>query len=118
MDRSDQTKIGIAHSKAKGVQWGCHGTILAAQNKSAADDFAMALRPLILELMTKRRCGPVLLARELNKRKIPARNGSEWHPATVDRLLQRLQPSLSEDLGKAHASLTKKLYDEWQLKPK
>ena len=100
MDHGTRTKIGIKKARARGVRWGMNGSKLAQHNRSAADQFAESLRPLILELMLTPRRGPVRLARELNLRGVPARYGGKWHPATVDRLLKRL-PGLKEELAKA-----------------
>ncbi len=76
------------------------GSKLAQHNRSAADEFAEELRPLILKLMLARRRGPVKLARELNRIGVHTSRGGKWHPATVDRLLRRL-PGLKEELAKA-----------------
>ena len=100
MDHGTRTKIGIKKARARGVKWGTNGSKLAQHNRSAADQFAESLRPLIFELMLTPRRGPVRLARELNWRGVPARYGGKWHPATVDRLLKRL-PGLKEELAKA-----------------
>ncbi len=100
MNKSDQTRQGIARARARGIAWGAYAAVLAQQNREQADQFAVSLRPLILQLMLARHRGPVKLARELNRRGVPARNGGKWHPATVDRLLRRL-PGLKEELAKA-----------------
>lgn len=100
MNKSDQTKQGIAKARARGIVWGAYAAVLAQQNRERADQFAESLRPLILELMLARRRGPVKLAREHNRIGVPASRGGKWHPATVDRLLRRL-PGLKEELAKA-----------------
>ncbi len=100
MNKSDQNKQGIARARARGVVWGGYAAVLARQNREQADQFAVSLRPLILQLMLARRWGPVKLARELNRMGVPASRGGKWHPATVDRLLKRL-PGLKEELAKA-----------------
>ncbi len=98
MDHGTRTKIGIKKARARGVRWGTNGSELALHNRCAAYQFAESLRPLIFELMLARRGGPVKLARELNRRGVPASRGGRWHPATVDRLLRRL-PGLKEEIA-------------------
>ncbi len=100
MNKSDQTRQGIARARARGIAWGAYAAVLAQQNREQADQFAVSLRPLILQLMLARRRGPVKLARELNRIGVPTSRGSKWHPATVGRLLKRL-PGLKEELAKA-----------------
>ncbi len=100
MNKSDQTKQGIARARARGIAWGAHAPVLAQQNRERADQFAESLRPLMLQLMLARRRGPVKLARELNRIGVTTSRGGRWHPATVDRILRRL-PGLKEELAKA-----------------
>ena len=100
MNKSDQTKQGIARARARGIAWGAYAAVLAQQNRERADQLAESLRPLMLQLMLARRRGPVRLARELNRIGVPASRGGKWHPATVDRLLKRL-PGLKEEIAKA-----------------
>ena len=108
MNHGERTKIGIIKAKAKGVDWGKHGRVLGAKNKQQAQVFADALRPLILELRAEKRRGPKAIAQELNKREVPTRNGGKWHPMTVRRLMQRLEPSLSKDVKEARKEGSKK----------
>ncbi len=100
MNKSGQTKRGIAEARARGIAWGAYAAVLAQQNREQADQFAVSLRPLILELMLAPRRGPVRLARELNRLGVPASRGGRWHPATVGRLLRRL-PGLKEEIAEA-----------------
>ncbi len=100
MNKSDQTRQGIARARARGIAWGAYAAVLAQQNRERADQFAVSLRPPILQLMLARRRGPVKLARELNRIGVHTSRGGKWHPATVDRLLRRL-PGLREELAKA-----------------
>ena len=108
MNHGEKTKIGIIEAKARGVDWEKHGRVLGAKNKQQAQVFADALRPLILELRAEKRRGPKAIAQELNKREVPTRNGGKWHPMTVRRLMQRLEPSLSKDVKEARKEGSKK----------
>ena len=58
MNKSDQTKRGIARARARGIAWGAYAAVLAQQNRERADQFAESLRPLMLQLMLARRRGP------------------------------------------------------------
>ena len=60
-------------------------------SKQAADVRAEALRSTILELRTAGCVSNRAFARELNARKIPTSLNGRWHPASVSRLLQRLE---------------------------
>ena len=100
MSRSEETRIGIAMARSRGVAWGRHGEVQADRNRQDAQEFALSLRPVLLGLMKGGRLGPRRLARKLNERGIPARNGGQWYPTTTDRLLKRLGPSFKEEQKK------------------
>ena len=108
MDHGERTKIGIIEAKARGVDWGTYGQVLAAKNRHEAQVSAESLRPLIFELKLNGCRGPKALAEELNKREVPTRNGGKWHPMTVRRLMQRLEPSLSKEIKEARMEGSKK----------
>ncbi len=57
MNRSEQTKRGIANARAGGVEWGRHGRVLAERNRVDADTFAEAMRPVLAKLMMRGRRG-------------------------------------------------------------
>ena len=108
MDHGEKTRAGIIKAKARGVDWGAHGRVLADQNKQQAQIFAESLRPVILELKLERVRGPKAIAEELNKRNMPTRTGGKWRRETVNRLIQRLEPSLSKDVKEARKEGSKK----------
>ena len=108
MNHGEKTKIGIIEAKARGVDWGKHGQVLAAKNKHEAQVFAESLRPLILELRLDGCRGPKAISEELNKRGIPTRTGRKWRRETVHRLIQRLEPSLSKEVKEARMEGSKK----------
>ena len=106
MNRSEQTKAGIARSRASGVKWGRYGLVLAKANREMADTLAEELRPIILDLMLNevedangkkiRGHGPAGVAKKLNALGIPTARAGTWHSGTVYRLMKRLEPELSE----------------------
>ncbi len=98
MNRSEQTKRGIAEARAAGVEWGRHGRALAERNRADADAFAEAMRPVLVKLMAHTPKAATRAARKLNQLGVPTRCGGKWHPVTVRRLVERLGPSFDHDL--------------------
>src|SRR5689334_21890961 len=102
-----RTKTGIATARENGTQWGQHGRVLAQKNREAAQAFAEAMHPIIRDLMIAGCTGPTSLARELNKRAVPARTGGRWYPVTVFRLMRVL--SSPELTAEVHEGRTKRV---------
>jgi hypothetical protein len=61
--------------------------------KQAANEQAKALGSTIRALQVKGFASLSAIARELNVRAIPSARGGKWHPASVSRLLHRLELS-------------------------
>ncbi len=101
----ERTKAGIARARVRGTEWGAHGKVLAARYKARAEEFAEALRPLIVQIASEvgtARIGATALARELNTRAVPTPSGGgRWHPTTVRRLFERLGPTFVAEIRKA-----------------
>jgi len=86
---SERTKAALKIAKAKGVELGKHGKILAYRNKKEAKYRAEQLRPII-EKIAKRGCVTTrAIANELNRRNIPATSDS-WNAGSVSRLLKKI----------------------------
>ena len=88
---SARTKAALAAAKARGVELGKNGKVLAAKNRTEAIQFAETIRPAI---DTARECGASTLfeiAAHLNTRGLRTRQGAEWQPMTVSRALTRLE---------------------------
>ncbi len=116
MDHCQKTKQGISIARANGVKWGSYGAILAKQNKDAAQTFAESLRPLIVDLMAHNKCnGPVTLARAMNNRGVISRNGGSWHPNSVLRVMERLRPSLNEDVRQARSKIFENVFGQGSM---
>ena len=116
MNHSEKTKAGISKAIASGIKWGRSGSVLAKKNKDTAQKFAENLRPLILELMlgagSRKGRGPTALADTMNTLEVPTARGGKWHPATVHRLMKRLEPSLSKSFKKANDAKGEKFHKE------
>jgi DNA invertase Pin-like site-specific DNA recombinase len=83
---STRTKDALAAKKAQGVKLGGLNA-KGIQNRDDAKDRAEQLRPVLAELAGKSARAIALI---LNERKIPTPTGSQWHAATVIRVLKRL----------------------------
>jgi hypothetical protein len=86
----ERTKAGISRARENGTRWGRYGKLLSQKNREDACAFAEAMRLTIRDLLIGGCTGPRSLSRELNSRGIPGRAGGSWYPATVFRLLRRL----------------------------
>ena len=89
---SMRTRDALQAAKRRGVHLGMHGrNVLSGQNKKAAHDFALSLKPLIKELQTKGFTTVRSITQELNQRQVPTyrNDGQKWHLPSVYRLLKR-----------------------------
>jgi Recombinase len=78
------TRLGLLTS-------GKGGRINNGQASKQADAKAKALASTIRALQAKGLVSFSAIARELNEREIPTPLGGKWHPASVSRLLNRLE---------------------------
>lgn len=86
----DRTRAALAAAKARGIELGKHGKVLARENALAATRYASDLAATI---DMARRSGAQThreIARWLNEARIPAREGGEWHASSAGRVLKRL----------------------------
>lgn len=77
-----RTRASIAAQRANGAK-------LARQNKAKADDFARRVAPDVGHLRQQHPTVRTLTA-AMNAADVPTASGGIWHPATVHRLLKRL----------------------------
>ena len=87
---SERTKAALAAAKARGVELGKNGKVLARQNREKAVTFANDMAKTVQQLQNEGFSTVRQLADELNSRGIPSANGAKWHVPTVHRLLRRL----------------------------
>ena len=89
---SQRTKAALASAKKRGIQLGRNGIILGAQNRKRANQFADSLKTEVVTMIQSCRKKTLQnLANKLNSKGIQTRQGSEFKPTTVARLLKRLE---------------------------
>lgn len=89
---SETTKAALAAAKRRGVILGKNGRTLSIANKTAANEFALKLLPMLRRLKNRGIISVRAVCRELNKKGIPTFRGeSRWHPSTVFNLMNRLK---------------------------
>jgi DNA invertase Pin-like site-specific DNA recombinase len=106
---SDRTKAALAAAKARGVRLGTPDTSrLAREARTAADAYASTLTATLEELRLQGTYSVRDITAALNARGIRTRRGSQWHPTSVQRLLDRLadqeMATLSVSLRNYHPS--------------
>ena len=87
----ERTRAALAAAKARGVKLGTNGAMLALQYKAEAGSYALALQGAILAAKGTGAKTTREIAEKLNEGSIPSRQGCRWHPASVARVLRRLQ---------------------------
>ena len=89
---SERTKVALAAAKARGIKLGVNGAVLAAQRKREATAHALSVAPKIRDAYRAGHTTLHAIAEYLRDQGIPTRDGGDWHPATVQRLIRRLPP--------------------------
>lgn len=88
---SDRTRAALAAAKARGVRLGTPDTSrLAREARAGADAYASTLTATLEELRARGVTSVRDTAAALNARGIPTSRGGQWHPTSVQRLLDRL----------------------------
>jgi DNA invertase Pin-like site-specific DNA recombinase len=87
---SERTKAALAAAKGRGVILGSNGSVLAAKHKTAAVAHAAALREPITELIFSGRDTLKQIADGLNEAGYLTREGAQWNPSAVHRVVRRL----------------------------
>lgn len=97
---SIRTKEALGAAKRRGIELGKHGHILGKKNKTAADQFAATMRPIINDLKALGFETVRAIRDELNSRNIPTyrNNGQKWHIPNVYALLNRLNSSVTQPI--------------------
>lgn len=89
----ERTRLGLAAAKTKGVKLGTPNpqkavAAMAAANKTARDEFAVKILPVIAEIKSAGVQTLQGICDCLNRRGITTRNGKKWYPATVRNVLK------------------------------
>jgi len=86
---SERTKAALAAAKARGVELGKNGKILAAKNRADADERARAIAPAVRALQSENPTIRGLMA-AMNREGVPTARGGGWHVPSVHNLVKRL----------------------------
>jgi DNA invertase Pin-like site-specific DNA recombinase len=84
---SERTKAALAEAKRRGRILGANGSVLAAMNRKAADNFALSLRSKIDVNLMGRSYSEI--ARQLNGAGILTTTGKKFYPQTVKNYMIR-----------------------------
>ena len=84
---SERTKAALAAAKARGVELGKNGKVLAAKNKAEAEAFAGSIASRFEELEITTNMDLQSIANLLNKAGVRTRGGGVWYRCSVARIL-------------------------------
>jgi len=87
---SERTKAALAAAKAKGVELGRNGKLLAEQNKQSAEVFAEKLEETLRPLIEGEGLSFQAVADRLNLMNVPTARGGRWHSTSVFRVWRRI----------------------------
>lgn len=87
---SQRTKQALAQAKARGVELGKHGEVLAIINRRKAEEFAKEIQPVIDSIKADGATSLYAISNELNNRGIKSYTGKNWHPQSVKNVLEYL----------------------------
>ncbi|WP_147029199.1 recombinase family protein [Methylobacterium oxalidis] len=80
----------------RGMQMGRNAAALNTKRGEQADDYAARLRPVLIELQAEGITSVRRTAEALNERGVPTITGGQWHPTTVQRVLERLNSQVAQ----------------------
>lgn len=85
-----RTKAALQAAKARGVELGKNGKVLAEVNKSIANEHAETIRPFIIEAKDSGLNSLRQICTYLNSKNIKTSCDSIWHPTSLKRIIDRL----------------------------
>ena len=97
---SKKTKAALQAAKRRGVELGFHGKhVLSKVNKIKAQQFALTMQPLLVQLQNNGVKTVKAITSELNKAQVPTyySNGKRWHISTVHNVLQLISNETAND---------------------
>lgn len=86
---SERTTAALAAAKARGVQLGRNGIVLARQHKASADAFAQEVGPTIIAMNENEGLSYRAVAEKLNLSNLRSFGGKAWHSTSVYRVATR-----------------------------
>lgn len=92
---SERTKLALASAKARGVQLGRNGKVLAQRHKREARTFAISIERTLRTLIEVEGASFRVAADRLNEMGISTASGGRWHPTSAYRTWRRVCPSPS-----------------------
>ncbi len=92
---SERTRRALAAAKARGIQLGRNGAVLAEANRAEAVVWAEKVREPALQAISEGAGTLATLSAHLNNSGCRTREGSMWSPGTTSRLLARLNINLN-----------------------
>lgn len=105
---SARTKAALAAAKARGVQLGMHASVINAEARAGADAYASSLSATLDALRLEGITSVREVCAALNAQGVRTRKGGQWHPTSVQRLMDRLADqefaALAQRLREFHLS--------------
>lgn len=95
----DRTRAALAAAKARGVELGRHGHVLARQNRSEAIRHAEAVRPHVIAARASGIRTFAGIGEYLTVNGVRTATGGKWHPTSVQRLITRLELAEAEAMA-------------------
>lgn len=92
---SERTKLALASAKARGVELGRNGKVLAQRHQREARAFANSIESTLRTLIEVEGASFRVAASRLNEMGISTARGGNWHPTSVYRTWRRVCPSPS-----------------------
>lgn len=103
---SQRTRAALAAAKARGVRLGRNASAINREARAGADAYASSLTATLEELRLQGTYSVRDICSALNARGITTRKGGQWHPTSVQRLLDRIadqeMASLTQSLREYH----------------
>lgn len=92
---SQRTKAALQAAKARGVELGKNGKVLAERNKTEAIAFAQTLALVIEEIRAEGHTTVRAITNALNARGVLSREGLRWHIRSTHALIRRIEDPYS-----------------------
>lgn len=88
---SQRTKAALKAAKARGVELGKTGKLLAERNRKQADELARKIYGQIVEIKESGVKTYAKIAEELNSRGVKTAKNAKWHGTSVMRVVKRVE---------------------------